>query len=122
MLFNPDDVVKNVSDYFKKLKFILDNEAKLKFGNIRIVDKTKVDDILCCVEASVPKEFAKAVSLRPAKYLAPKKYKSLVSTIKRKVLFSNNLYAVKYSDACKSIQFYINDFTRELKIFIRDDA
>ena len=62
--------------YLKKLQYVIEQETKFTLINARIVDKKKVDDILCCIESSFPETYKNFI-----KEKGPYKLKSSKSLI-----------------------------------------
>jgi len=46
-----------IKAYANKLLKIIQRETTFSFMNLRLVNKNRVDDILCCIDASFPEEY-----------------------------------------------------------------
>lgn len=103
-MFNPDDNISDLRKYLKKLRNTIEKEALFSIFDSKIMDKKKVDDILCCIEASFPKEYRDFVKTNGINRLrSSQAYMSLQQAIKNKFFFSTNLYEVIFSKTIASI-------------------
>lgn len=103
-MYNPQDVSIAIKKYLAKLKKVIENEVVFNLGNTKVVNKARVDDILCCIEGSFPKEYkdylAKHGFMKLKSYLF---LNQLHAAIKNKFLFSTTNYAVNVSQAESNI-------------------
>ena len=107
--------------YLKKLKYIISNDATFKFGNKHLLEKKKVDDILCCVEASWPKEYKVYISKKnPRKLRCPESYKNMIKAIKNKFFFSTNHYYVNCDCALHAIDSLIRNIDSDLNYIFKE--
>jgi len=86
--------------YLKKLIKTIETQASFSFGNKKIVNKTRIDDILCCIDVNFPeilkrflKEYGTDKNVRCFKI-----YEKLIANIKIKPLLGNDSYAVNYNE------------------------
>lgn len=94
---NIDESITNAMKFLKKLNFVIQNEAKFTFIDSKVVDKSRIDDIVCCFEASLPSEYKKLIKSPTHKmYRSIAMYHSLRSLIFRKFIFSSSLYLIKF--------------------------
>lgn len=115
-MINPQEALLETRKYLKRLKSIIENQAKWTFLKTKVLDKSVIDDVLCCVEASLPdeyKEFAKKKGGRTLKSYAM--LMELHASIKGRFLFSSASYLVRYREAIalidnlpKSLNYDIN--------------
>ena len=104
-MLNPQEASLEVKKYLKKLKNVIENEATWTFLNSKVLKKTRIDDILCCLEASLPadyKEYAKKKGGRTLKSYAY--FLELHASIKGRFLLSNSSYSVRYREAYTLIE------------------
>lgn len=96
-----DDNIANLKMYFDKLIKTIETQASFKFGNKRIVDKQRIDDILCCIDANFPeilKLYRKQYGNTDKNVKSFKVYDLLLANIKIKPLFGTNSYSINYSE------------------------
>lgn len=104
-MLEPQETIAEVKKYLKKLESIIENQASFTFITTKLINKSILDDVLCCIEASLPNEYkiySKRKSERAVKSYAM--LKILHATIKRRFLLSSSYYLVKYKEAIEIIE------------------
>lgn len=89
--------------YFTKLVKTIETQANMRLGSIFIVDKQRIDDILCCIDVNFPtllKKF-KQHGGKDKNVRAFNLYNSLIKNIKINPLFIKSLYVVNYAEVVK---------------------
>lgn len=120
-MYNPQDVSVAIKGYLKKLKKLIDSDVILNFGKTKVINKAKVDDILCCVEGSLPKEYREYLAkYGPTRLKSNIFLKQLHASIKNKFLFSTTNYAVNVQLAEKNIAALISVLDSDLEKIIRE--
>lgn len=120
-MYNPQEVSIAIKGYLKKLKSILNNEVVFNLGNTKVVNKSKVDDILCCVEGSLPEEYKNYLKKYGLTKLKSYMYlNQLHAAIKNKFLFSTSKYAVNMNLAESNITAIISVIDADLDKILRD--
>ena len=106
MLSNEEEI-SILIDYLNKLEKFIKDEPSFNFGNKKIYDKKRVDDILCCVDSSMPSEFNKYLNTYGEnKEIKTFKYRrKLIENIKIKPPIGNNSDFVNYSETLQAINF-----------------
>lgn len=105
--------IAEVLSYFKKLKRVIAQEADFSLGNIKLVKKNKIDDVLCCILAELPDSYKRLMKQKKEE----KKFKSLLTygllfdAIKGKFILNPNVYLV-HSD---SVSKYIDIISASLE-------
>lgn len=103
-MLNPDETVIQIKKYLKKLLLTINNDATLTLINVKIINKKKIDDILCCIEATFPDEYRDFIRKNGVKRLKTATvYQQLIASIRRKVWFDSASYDVLYKDAIDCI-------------------
>lgn len=108
-MINPEEVINELQKHLKKLSRILNEESTFGFFGAKNVSKTRVDDLLCCIEGSFPDIYKRyidryGVSSRIKSY---RYFQQLQAVLKNKSFLNSNSYSVKIGDAnqlIKSIQ------------------
>lgn len=104
-MLNPQEALSKTNKYLKKLKFIIEKQAIFTFAKTKIIDKSIIDDILCCIEASLPDEYRDFTKRKNGRNL--KSYAMLINlhaVIKGRFILSSSCYSVKYSEALTLIE------------------
>lgn len=122
-MLNPDESAIQIKKYLRKLTYIIDNQTVFTLLKVKIVKKKEVDDILCCIEASFPKEYNAYIKKNGAKRLRSAKfYRQLLESIRRKVWFDSNSYAVLYKDLDLLVNNIINTINGDLNQVFKSEA
>ena len=107
-----------LKEYLKKLKEIIEH-PEFSFLSYRVLKKTRIDDLICCIFAILPKEFKDA--LKKIKDTDKKNYPSLLAynilskIIRTKFFFSQDLYIAEESEINELIGKINNYFDRDLR-------
>lgn len=120
---NPDEIIVNTRKYLKKLLSVMDNEASFTFARVKVISKTRIDDITCCIEGSFPDEYKSYGKKRGAKKLTSQiMYAHLLEVLKRKFPLSSNQYLVNYKEATQIITTLVSAYERDIRAIFREDA
>lgn len=114
-MYNPDEVIVEIKKYMLKLKKIVQCEASFIFFTTKLINKKKLDDILCCVEGALPDEYAEYLKKYGINSLQSNIFLQKVhQAIKNKFLFSSDYYLVNHNQTEKMIGFFINHLREDL--------
>ena len=108
--------ISGLQDYFKKLQRALDS-ADFAFLNIRIVKKSKIDDLLVCTLALLPDEFKKAMKkkLELDAYPSVSCYNRLSKLLKKPFILSGDYYMVSYGEANAMLKGVRQNLDRDIR-------
>jgi len=96
------DVV-TIRDYFKKLQRVLVAEVDFNLLDRKLIKRSKVDDILCCVYASLPNNYKRIIKInKEDKYPSVNSFRVLNKELSRKFFFNSNLYSINV-DKCNRL-------------------
>lgn len=113
---NTEEELEEFKKYLIKLRNLINHEAIFSFNNNKIVNKKKVDDILCCIHASFPKAYIEHRKKHGNNMLKTETcYKSLIKAIKNKFLFCNNVYLAFQTETSLRIGDLQNAIVADLK-------
>ena len=88
---------KEVKKYLKRLLTVLRTDAVFSFLKTKLYNKSRIDDILCCVEASFPDEYKKLIKSMQARDLKSYKYYvQLSNELRKKFFLCESLYQINY--------------------------
>ncbi|MBE7711186.1 MAG: hypothetical protein E7Z92_03495 [Cyanobacteria bacterium SIG31] len=97
-MYNIDEKIVAIKKYLKKLLMIMDNEAVLVLFKTKFVNKKRIDDVLCCIEASFPDEYKNFIKngrqLKSNNY-----YIRLLQIIRTNTWLNSSWYSIHYKDA-----------------------
>ena len=104
-----------VKDYFKKLQRVIAMEAEFKFLDMALVKKNKIDDLLCCILASLPDIFKKNLKGEESKELKSIiAYNNLFAAIKGKFILNSSVYRVETVKANSIISVILSQIERDI--------
>lgn len=114
---DPLEAALSIKNYLKKLLRILTQEATFSFGKKKIITRSRVNDILCCIDATFPQEYKEYVSKNGPKGLKTSMYYlQLLAAIKNKSILGSSYFSVNFDDASQYINSMISsvesDFQR----------
>lgn len=120
-MLNPQDAEEQLKKYLNKLSRII-IEAKRGFlSKYKNVDKTIIDDIFCCIDASFPDEYKNFLKSRNGNKLQSNVYyKQLLAIVKHKPRFGNTSYAIDSDKATVMITAIIKALRSDFKIIFEE--
>ena len=113
---NMEEAVINLTKYFKKMRFLIEEEAKFKIFDKSLVSTKRLDDLFCCIEAAWPVEYKKfleeygEINLR-----TPKLYKDLKLATKNKFSLTSSLCVVYRHKAFIAIDAILESIKKDMK-------
>lgn len=118
----PEEQIRDFTIYLKKLITVVTNESSFSLGNQRIISKSRIDDVLCCVQASYPKEHKEYVKRNGAKSLQSYVYlQQLCVVVTNKFVLSLNHYMIDYAMFTKIINTLLQIVKKENKSITEDN-
>lgn len=113
---NLSETMSEIKKHLRKLASVVENEATFTFIDVKIHNKARIDDVLCCVEANFPAEYKTLVRLSSHKdYKSVAIYHSLKRYIQRKFFFSSSKYLIQYGEAVSCINSFSKVLEHDLK-------
>ena len=102
-------------NYFKKLKRVVVRDIDFKFLNNSFIKKNKIDDVLCCILASLPNVYKRNMNSDLGKNLSSIiAYKHLFDSIKKKCPFNSDMYMIQSTDANMSINIILKTIEKDI--------
>ena len=89
--------IEEIRKYVNKLNFILTNDAIFSLFLNKFVNKKRIDDIICCIDANWPDKL-KTKNQLEEKFFSEKAYIMFVKNITQKTFISSSLYKVNYNE------------------------
>ena len=111
----------DVKIYLKKLQRVILKEAVFTFFSWKLIEKNKIDDILCCILATLPDDY-KAVmkTSRKRNFISMVSYDTLQKYLKRKFKLNPNVYLIKHRLAINIITTILTTIEKDV-IFIENE-
>ena len=119
---NNQEEVLEIRKYLKKLESIIKKECTFNFLNLKLYNKKRIDDIICCIEGSWPDEYKKYIEKKGStKLKTPKLYNLLSDAVKNRFLFSTSCYSVNYYMALSAITQLYTSIVQDLNFIIKEE-
>ena len=116
-----DEQLHDLTVYLNKLRRVIIEQASFTFGKTKIVNKARVDDVVCCIQASYPQDFQEYVKRNGVKslqtYLC---FQQLLSVATNKAILMPGSYAVDYPYFEKLLSTFIKTAQGEMHKIIED--
>lgn len=113
---NIDESISEVKKYLRKLSSVIQNESQFTFLDVKILNKNRIDDIICCMEACLPPEYKKLIKFPSHKeYKSVGLYYSLKGLLFRKFIFSSSSYLIQYGVAQTHIDSFMKVMESDIK-------
>lgn len=105
-----------IKDYLKKLQKVINFDAEFKFGGIYLVKKSRIDDITCCIIASLPDSYKKLLKTKNdvKQYSSVLSYGMLTKVLAKKFFLDKNLCMVKVDEVNKLIGTILLTIERDI--------
>ena len=122
-MINITECTLDFKKYLKKLSSIIEMEPKFSFIESKLYDKKRIDDVMCCIEASWPEDYKNYLTKFDTKKLkSPFYYTQLICAIKNKFLFSTDCYLVNYKNSQKAISSLLISIEDDMKFIYSDQS
>ena len=113
---NMEEAVINLTKYFKKMRFLIEEEAKFRIFDKSLVATRRLDDIFCCIEAAWPSEYKKFLEeYGEINLKTPKLYKALKLATKNKFSITSSLCVVYRHKAFMAIDAILESIKMDMK-------
>ena len=113
---NMEEAVINLTKYFKKMRYLIEKEAKFRIFDKSLVATRRLDDIFCCIEAAWPSEYKKFLEeYGEINLKTPKLYKALKLATKNKFFITSSLCVVYRHKAFMAIDAILESIKMDMK-------
>ena len=120
---NTDEIIGNLRKYIKRLSAAVTNEAVFNLGGTKLLNKARIDDLLCCIEATLPKEYKSYGENITAKKLRSKQaWQELNTALKKNFFLSGDLYIVKTREVLGSIQAFQKTIEPDIRFIYSEES
>ncbi len=116
-----------IKDYLKKLQRIINFDAVFTFGSFKLVKKNRINDITCCLLATLPDSYKRVIKTKKdvQRYNSVLCYGALSKLLAKSFILDKNLCVVNVTEANKMISSMINFIERDInaieELFNRQD-
>ena len=109
--------INDIKKYLQKLNILISNNSSFIIGKYRFINKNRVDDIICCMEVSWPKEIKGLAQYKKEKNIESFKiYKNFLNIITNKTFISSNHYLINYNLFNNRYNILIKSLNKDLNI------
>ena len=106
-----------LKDYLKKLRVTADLQADFSFLDLRLVKKSRIDDLFCCIFATLPDYYKKLLRTKEAKKYNSSLCLNLLSQkIRKKFFLNSSVYVININEIRRLIDTCISSIERDLAI------
>ena len=117
-----DEQIEKLITYLNKLRKIVNNEKSFSFGSVKIVSKAKIDDVLCCIQASYPQDYQDYVKRNGIKSLQSHlNFQQIVNIATKKFMLSGDHYSIDSVQLEKLLGSFSQIVKIEMKNVIKDN-
>lgn len=110
-----EEKIENIKKYIKKLNTIILNNTTFSLFSKRFVNKQRIDDIICCIEANWPQELKNTNVSYNTELSSLKIYKNFLTCITKKTFISNLLYNINYNEFLKQSSILLQSIDSDAK-------
>lgn len=104
-----------LKNYLKKLQNVIARDVDFKFFGKAYIKKNKIDDVWCCILASLPDIYKKNLKGTFSKKLNSLiAYNHLYNVLKCKCPFSSQMYSINIEGVKKSITAILTTIERDI--------
>lgn len=122
-MLNVDDNIVEIKKYLKKLISSLSTELVFSWGDAKFIKKKRIDDLLCCIEATIPQEYKNYIQRTGAKKLqSAKAWNDLNVALKNKFFLNSDIYIIRSKEVVSLIQVLQKTFEPDLKFIFGDQS
>ena len=108
--------IAELTNYFRKLQRVVHFDATFNFAGRAFVQKNKIDDLWCCILASLPDSYKKLMRSNEAKKIKSIIcYNNLFQALKNKCWFSSDMYMVNIEQTNKLISSIIATIEQDIE-------
>jgi len=109
--------------FLKKLQTILRSEAVFSLFKLRLYNKVRIDDILCCIEGSFPEQYKSLIKNKQARKLQSYQiYLQLSTILKNKFSLNSALYSIKKEQADTLITAFTSKIDSDIRFILNNQG
>ena len=105
-----------IKDYMKKLQKVINFDATFSIAGFKLIQKRKIEDVLCCVYAKLPEAYKKMLKTKVdvQRYNSVLCYSLLMKLLSKKFFLDKNLIIVRVNEVNKLISAVIVSIDRDI--------
>ena len=111
-----ENSILEIKKYLKKLTNVINKDHCFAFFSKRLYNKKRIDDLLCCIEASFPTEYKNYIKTQGSRNLRSyQSYTELVKTLHSKFILSSDYYFFPCAKAISIINCFSQLLDSDIK-------
>lgn len=112
-----DTEIKEIKDYFKRLQRVLNQEATFNLIRFSLVKKSRIDDVMCCIYATLPDIYKKMLKSKTiaVKYRSLLCYNMLAKYMAKRFFLDPSQIIVDIAETNKLISTILGTIERDIK-------
>ena len=110
-----EEKIKNFRLYLNKLSKFLREEAVMSLFATKLFPKNRIDDILCCIDANIPREYKTFIKSHGKKQLKSYEYYLELVKIVKGSFIIKDYYRVNCKQALQMIELIISYLNQDMK-------
>ena len=102
--------------YLNKLVKTIETQSSFDLGNVKILDQTRIDDILCCIDINFPdvlKKYSKEYKIEKNVHSFDI-YRKLIANIKIKPPLTKTKYAVNFKEVVDLVKLLKESIVKDV--------
>lgn len=110
-----EDIIA-IKEYLKKLQKVINFDNVFSFANLRLVKKSRIDDIICCIYAKLPDSYKKVLKskVNVKQYNSILCYGLLTKLLAKKFFLDQSLCLLDISEVNRLTNSVISGIERDI--------
>lgn len=122
-MYNIEELTAETKKYLKKLKNMIEIEPTFFITKTKLIKKTRIDDVLCCIEASFPDAYKSYIKNRGGRSMKSYScYLNLNTALKNKIFLFGDSYSINDKEAMTLIITMTKSIDNDLKLILNNET
>ena len=121
-MYDLEEKIVAIKKYLRKLLMTINNEASFTLIHTKLFNKKRIDDILCCIEGSLPEDYKRFVRLGARQLKSNNYYIQLLQVIRNSFWLNPSLYSVRYGEAERYISAIISSIESDIRFVYSNES
>ena len=114
-MYSCEEQIVALKEYLRKLLYIIEKDASFTFMEVKIVSKKRIDDIVCCIEASFPEIYKEQALKKSNRIRSYQYFQKLLRAVNNTLVRGSSLNLVYYKQAQKYISYILTFIDSDIK-------
>lgn len=109
--------------FLKRIQMVVKNDTVFALGKVRLYNKDRIDDLICCLESSFPDVYKNLIKNKVAKkFQTYQMYLQLAVVLKKKFILSSSIYQVDLDAANALINGLLAKIDEDVRFITNNDG